>query len=160
MKRPALVAYGLAVAIIVADQLVKLWVLQGLGLGDGHVEPVVWPLQLNLVWNRGVSFGLFGGEAELTRWLLTAFAAIVSVILAVWVRRMDRPLTGVGIGLVMGGALGNMIDRIRFGAVVDFVDVTRLHVFPWVFNVADSAITVGVIVLLAEGLLTPEKRAT
>jgi signal peptidase II len=154
MKRPALVAYGLAVAVIVVDQLVKRWVLTGLGLGDFHSVRVFGPLQFSLVWNRGVSFGfLSGGWA---RWGLTVFALAVSLGLAVWIWRAHRLFTGVAIGLVMGGALGNMIDRVIYGAVVDFVDVHEIGFFPWVFNVADSGITCGVILLLAEGLLVRE----
>ena len=76
----------------------------------------------------------------------------VSVALIAWVRRADRPVAGIAGGLILGGAIGNLIDRIRLGAVIDFVDVHPL-VFPWIFNVADSGITVGVIILLAENLL-------
>jgi signal peptidase II len=160
MKRPAWIAYGLAVAVIVIDQLVKRWVLQGLHLGDGHVVPVFGPLQLNLVWNRGVSFGFLGGQADWVKWILGGFAVAVSLALAVWVTRAHRVFTGVAIGLVMGGALGNMIDRVIYGAVVDFVDVQRIGFFPWVFNVADSAISLGVVALLIEGVFTREPRAT
>ena len=158
MKRPAWLAYGLALAVIVVDQFVKAWVLNGLQLGDGRVVPVFGPLQFALVRNQGVSFGLFQGS-DVGRWLLSAFSLAVSIGLAVWALRLDKRLTGVAVGLVMGGALGNMIDRVRLGSVVDFVDVHRLY-FPWVFNVADSAITVGVILLLAESILVPRKAAT
>ncbi len=156
--RPAWLAYGLALAVIVVDQIVKAWVLNDLQLGDGRVVPVFGPLQFALVRNQGVSFGLFQGS-DVGRWLLSAFSLAVSIGLAVWALRLDKRLTGVAVGLVMGGALGNMIDRVRLGSVVDFVDVHRLY-FPWVFNVADSAITVGVILLLAESILVPRKAAT
>ena len=76
----------------------------------------------------------------------------MAVVLAFWVRKAQRPLLGVGLGLVIGGAVGNAIDRIRFGAVVDFLDFQRLGFFPWVFNVADSAITVGVVFLLLDSM--------
>ena len=90
------------------------------------------------------------------RWVLAVFSLAVSIGLAVWVRKVARPLTAIAIGLIIGGALGNLIDRVRFGWVVDFLDFSGLH-FPWVFNVADSGITVGVALLLAETLLTPDK---
>ena len=81
-----------------------------------------------------------------------AFALVVVAALAVWARRVDRPLLAAALGLVIGGAIGNnLIDRVRFGAVADFLDFTGLH-FPWVFNVADSAITVGVVLLLLDSL--------
>jgi signal peptidase II len=160
MKRSALIAYGLAVLVIVVDQLVKAWVLNGLQLGDGRVVPILGPLQFSLVRNEGVSFGFFQGNPDLSRWLLSAFSLAVSIGLAAWALRLEKTWTAVAVGFVIGGALGNMIDRIRLGSVVDFVDVHNLGFFPWVFNVADSAITVGVILLLAESVLAPKKAAT
>jgi len=76
----------------------------------------------------------------------------VALALGFWARRAEKPYTGLALGLIIGGAVGNFIDRVRTGVVVDFVDVTALY-FPWVFNVADSAITVGILLLLAEGWL-------
>jgi signal peptidase II len=82
--------------------------------------------------------------SEVSRWVLTLFSAAVVIGLAVWARKAVKPMLAAGIGLIIGGAFGNnLIDRVRYGYVVDFIDVERLH-FPWVFNVADSAITVGV----------------
>ena len=94
-----------------------------------------------MVWNPGVSVvgGFLQAHKELVRWVLAAFSVTVAAILAMWVRRAERPLFAVAIGLVIGGAVGNVIDRIRFGAVADFIDVSRLLYFPWIFNVADSA---------------------
>ena len=152
-------AYGLAALAVVLDQLVKSWFL-GLGLVPGGSTPLIGPLHLTMVWNQGVSFGLFNANHDLTRWALTVFSLGVAGALAWWARNAVRPLIGLGLGLVMGGAVGNAIDRVRFGAVVDFFDVTRIGFFPWVFNVADSAITVGVILLLAESLLAPKRAAT
>lgn len=144
-------AFALALVVILADQLTKLWILHGLKLPELGSVPVFGPLHLTMVWNQGVSFGLFRGEAEWVRWVLAAFSAIVAVVLGVWARRVERPLLGVAIGLVMGGAIGNLIDRVRLGAVADFIDVKALH-FPWVFNVADSAISIGVVLLLIDSL--------
>jgi signal peptidase II len=116
----------------------------------GSVE-VLGPLHLTMVWNRGVSFGLFRADEGLGRWVLVAFSLIVAAVLVVWARRVERPLMAIGLGLVIGGAVGNAIDRIRFGSVVDFIDVSRLY-FPWVFNVGDSAITIGVAFLLLDSV--------
>jgi signal peptidase II len=102
-----------------------------------------------MVWNQGVSFGFLQARHDLVRWLLAAFSIGVAVTLGVWVRKAARPLFAMAVGLVMGGAVGNVIDRIRFGAVADFVDVSRLY-FPWVFNLADSAISVGICLLLLD----------
>ncbi|HVK42466.1 MAG TPA: signal peptidase II, partial [Phenylobacterium sp.] len=138
-------AYALAAFVIVADQLSKHWILFVYDLPARFSVPIAGPFSLTMVWNRGVSFGLFRADADLIRWLLAAFSIIVAIMLAVWARKAERPFMAVGLGLVIGGALGNVIDRIRFGAVADFLDFQRLGFFPWVFNVADSAITVGVV---------------
>jgi signal peptidase II len=128
-----------------------------------HLEQVgtirVLPFfSLSMVWNPGVSFGMLRADPNTTRWALAAFQGIVAVCLAVWARKADRPLLALALGLVIGGAIGNLIDRVMIGAVVDFLDFKELF-FPWVFNVADSAITVGVILLIGESVLTPKRIA-
>jgi signal peptidase II len=144
-------SYAAALVVVLADQMSKAWVLGPFDLpGKGMVE-VLPVLRLTMVWNRGVSFGLLGAHGDLGRWALVAFETAVAIALAVWARRGERPILSLALGLVIGGALGNVIDRARFGAVVDFIDVTALH-FPWVFNVADSAINVGVALLLWDSL--------
>jgi signal peptidase II len=152
VTRSGWVAFALAALVIAFDQALKHWVVTGMGLAVGESRPLFWPLSFTLVRNDGISFGFFQTHAPWTRWALAGFALAVSVLLVVWVRRADRLVTGVAGGLILGGALGNLIDRVRLGAVVDFVDVHPL-VFPWIFNIADSGITVGVIILLAENLL-------
>jgi signal peptidase II len=158
-SRAGALAYGLAAAVVIADQAVKSWIVNGLHLAIGDPLPVWGPLRLTLVENPGVSFGLFQSEASWTRWALAAFALAVALALAVWVRRASKIYTGVALGLVIGGAIGNFADRVRFGTVVDFIDVTALH-FPWVFNLADSAITIGIVLLLAESFLQPKAAAS
>ena len=152
VTRGGVLAYGLTAAVVALDQIVKAWVLGGLHLASGVPRPVWGPLRLTLVENPGVSFGLFQSEASWTRWVLAAFSLIVAIALGFWARRAEKPYTGVALGLIIGGAIGNFIDRVRIGVVVDFVDVTALY-FPWVFNIADSAITAGILLLLAEGFL-------
>ncbi|HEY5072837.1 MAG TPA: signal peptidase II [Caulobacteraceae bacterium] len=149
-------AYGLAAAIVAADQAAKGFLLNVYGLDGRGAVPLVGPLALRLVWNPGISFGLFRYDSLWTRWALAAFSLTVATALAIWARRIERPLSGLAVGLVMGGAVGNLIDRVRYGAVADFLDATRLH-FPWVFNVADSAISIGIALLIAESLLSPRK---
>jgi signal peptidase II len=144
-------AFTLAAAIVVADQAVKAWILSGLNLPLLVTQQVAGPFYLTMVWNAGVSFGFLKAEHDIVRWLLAAFSIGVATLLAIWVRKADRPLFAASVGLVMGGAVGNVIDRIRFGAVADFVDLSRLY-FPWVFNVADSAISIGVCLLLIDML--------
>jgi signal peptidase II len=148
--------YALAVVVIVLDQLSKYWVLNILFLPHVGQVKVLPFFNLSMVWNQGVSFGFLRAEQDLARWGLVAFSLIVAGGLAVWARRTVEPLRCAALGLIIGGALGNMVDRMRFGAVVDFLDFSALH-FPWVFNVADSGITVGVILLLLESFLTKPK---
>ena len=154
IPRIALAAYGFALLIIVVDQLTKAWVLEGLGLRfEGQSVPVLAPIfNLTLVHNEGVSFGLFGDGSA--RWMLSVFSVVVAGILGWWALRAQRRLLVTAIGLIMGGAIGNVIDRIRFGWVVDFLDFSGTGVFPWVFNVADSAITVGVVLLILDSILS------
>ena len=142
----------LAAVIVVADQAAKAWILYGLTLPLLVTQQVAGPIWLTMVWNPGVSFGLFQAHHDLVRWVFVAFSIVVAILLAGWVRRAGRPLFAVAVGLVIGGAVGNVIDRIRLGAVADFVDVSRLY-FPWVFNLADSAISVGIGLLLLDMLI-------
>ncbi|RZI98329.1 MAG: signal peptidase II [Brevundimonas sp.] len=153
IPRIAYAAYGFALLVIVIDQLTKGWVMSGLDLREVGRVFVADPI-FNLSWveNRGVSFGLFGDGSA--RWMLSAFSLAVAGLLGWWALRVDRRLLIVAIGLVMGGAVGNVIDRIRFGFVVDFLDFSGTGVFPWVFNVADSAITIGVVLLILDSLLS------
>jgi len=144
-------ALALALVIVVADQAVKYWILEVLRLSEGQTIAVLGPLHLTGVWNPGVSFGFLQAQHDLVRWLLAAFSIVVAGVLALWVRSTERPLFAVAVGLVIGGAVGNVIDRIRFGAVEDFVDLSRAY-FPWVFNVADSAISIGICLLLLDML--------
>ncbi|MDX1541799.1 MAG: signal peptidase II [Geminicoccaceae bacterium] len=152
--------YGLVVAllIVVLDQATKLAILGAFTTGE--VRPVLPFFNLVLVWNRGVSFGMFDSDGNLVRWLLTGFALLVVVGLAVWLRRADSRAVATALGLVIGGALGNVIDRIRFGAVVDFLDI---HVASWhwpAFNVADGAICIGAALLVLDSLFAPRSQTT
>jgi len=142
-------AYLIALVVIVLDQLSKLWVLHVVDLpSKGHVElsPI---FDLTLVWNRGMSFGFLAGHGEIARWGFTVFAFVIAAAVGWWARKADRMSLAVTFGLLIGGAIGNAIDRIRIGAVVDFLDFSGLG-FQWVFNIADSAITVGALLILVE----------
>ncbi|MDB5442150.1 MAG: lspA [Phenylobacterium sp.] len=145
-------AYGLAAIVVALDQAVKYWILAVLQLQQGDSRALAGPLRLTLVANTGVSFGFLRADRDLARWGLVAFSLIVAAMIVYWARRSHRTLQALGYGLIAGGAVGNAIDRARFGWVVDFIDVQRIGFFPWVFNVADSAITVGVIALLLDSL--------
>jgi len=153
--------FALAASVVVLDQLTK-WLILGpfefspaqcraFSAGCRQVEVLPF-FDLTMVWNRGVSFGMFKAESGLGRWVLVAFLTAVAVLLGAWLRRARRPFVAVALGLVVGGAVGNLIDRARFGAVVDFLDFSGLY-FPWVFNLADASITVGAAFLVLEIVL-------
>lgn len=158
IPRIAWAAYAFALAIVVIDQLSKAYILNGLELrevGRVFVFPPIF--NVSYVENTGVSFGLFGGGSA--RWMLSVFSIVVAAGLAWWATQADRRLLVTAIGFVIGGALGNAIDRVRFGYVVDFLDFSGTGVFPWVFNIADSAITVGVVLLILDSVLSDRKAA-
>ena len=153
IPRIAWAAYAFAAAVIILDQITKAWMLYGLHIREVGQIRVLEPIfNLTFVLNRGVSFGLLTG-GETGRWLLTVFSVAVAGLLAFWATRADRRLLITAIGLIMGGALGNVIDRIRFGYVVDFLDVSGLG-FPWVFNIADAAINIGVALLILDSFVS------
>lgn len=160
---------GVAAVIVLLDQLSK-WAITGLVMDPACVTPpdsqpgCSIPLlpffNLTLVYNRGVTFGLGGGIGPL---VLSGLAVAISIGLVVWLRRADSVLLSVAIGGIIGGALGNVIDRLRFGAVVDFLDFyipgTSLPHWPF-FNLADSAIVVGVALIILDGLIAGRGKTT
>jgi signal peptidase II len=160
LKRNRSVGLVVALLVFVADQATK-WV-------------VTYPLQLefrgtieltnffNLHWveNTGISLGLLSAGTVLGRWLLVAMTAAIAIFVALWLWREKRRDDSFALAIVLGGALGNIVDRVRFGHVVDFAD---LHFGEWrpflVFNVGDAAITIGVLLLLVRALLMRDGRA-
>ena len=157
ISRLGFYAYALAVVTVFADQLSKAWALDVMHLDQAGSIQVLPFFRLTLVENKGVSFGLLSADTPLGRWSLVGAAALVVVAIVAWVRRADRPLFAAALGLIIGGAVGNnLIDRIRIGRVIDFLDFGGLY-FPWIFNVADSAISVGVGLLLLDSLTAPKR---
>ncbi len=159
MRRIDQQALALSAITLVADQASKQLILTYLNKVGDVVTVIDDLFRFVVVWNRGVSFGMLGGDRSLPPWVLSAVAVAVCVGLFIWLRRNERKFTGWGIGLVMGGAIGNVIDRARWGAVFDFAD---FHVGQWhwpAFNVADSAIVVGVGLMLLDSLIGDKKPA-
>jgi signal peptidase II len=150
MQRLRLYGLLVAAAIVAADQISKLIFLDLMQQNPAGI--VVAPFfNLVMVWNTGVSFGLFQEDSDFRSWTLIAVACGVLVWLALWLWRCQSGLVALGLGIIIGGAIGNIIDRYRFGAVFDFLD---FHAFGWhwpAFNLADSAIVVGVGLLLLDG---------
>lgn len=151
-------ALGAAAFIFIADQLSK-WLVSGplrlQEIGQIHLLPI-----FNLTWteNRGISLGLLTADGELGRWLLVAMTAAIAGGIAWWITHEHKRGDQIALGLVLGGALGNILDRVRFGYVVDFADLHFGDFRPFlVFNVADAAISIGVVILLLRAFLAKPK---
>jgi signal peptidase II len=161
MSRNQLTAFGLVAAlnVLVADQLSKWWILNVVHLPEVGQIVVLPVLNLTMVWNRGVTFGLLNGFGEWSWLALAAVALAVVAALGVWLRRAESRLAAIALGSIAGGAISNVIDRLRFGAVVDFL---HAHLGDWswyVFNLADAAIVCGVAALVLDSLLPRGRRA-
>ncbi len=150
---------GLIVAalVILFDQATKWWIVDVV-MQPPEIIPLTPFFNLVMGWNRGVSFGLFDGDSAINVWILPLVALAIVVALVVWLRRVQGVWPAFAIGLVIGGALGNVVDRLRFGAVADFLD---FHVagYHWpAFNLADTGITVGVAMLVLDSLFMSAKK--
>ena len=149
MLRLALVV---ASVVLLLDQLSK-WLVKDVIMQPPQVIEVTSFFNLVITYNKGISFGLFGGSGSWQPWFFTVLALCIVTALLVWVRHQSGRTIAIACGLVVGGAIGNVIDRIRFNAVIDFLD---FHLGSWhwpAFNVADSTILVGVALLLIDNLL-------
>lgn len=162
LKRNRSWGFVAALLVFVFDQATKWVVTYPLNL-RGQPEQTIHVFSffdLHWVENRGVSLGLLSAGSELGRWLLVALTAAIAVFVAVWLWREKRRDDSLALALILGGALGNIVDRVRFGYVVDFAD---LHFGTWrpflVFNVGDAAITIGVLLLLVRALLMRDGKA-
>lgn len=147
---PAL-AGSLVVAL--ADQLSKTWIVRVLDLPErpgGRIE-LSGIFDLTYVPNYGASFGMLAGGGA-SRIILSMVSIGVVTALTAWLARIERRLTAAGVALIVGGAIGNLLDRVSLGYVVDFLDFSGLY-FPWVFNIADAAINIGVVLLLLDAWL-------
>lgn len=144
--------FALAALVLILDQISKYWVLEVIKLPlIGGID--VWPFfRLTFVGNIGVSMGMLQADSDLSRWLLTFATAGIAVAVALWLRKEKHPVDVTALGLVLGGALGNIIDRARFGYVVDFLHFFWGEYSFWVFNLADAAITLGVMLLLVRAV--------
>ena len=147
---------GLTIAgVLVLDQASKLAVVRYFDRDGGAPFALAPFLDFTLRWNRGISFSLFAQDSAVGRWLLLALTLAVTALLGFWLWRARTPL--VGLGAVIGGALGNGYDRLVYGAVADFLDLHAFGRHFFVFNLADAAINIGVALLIFDGLFGPAK---
>ena len=157
MKSPLLPGVLAAVATLVVDQASKLWLLHVFDIGHRGTVKVTTFFDLVLAWNIGISFGWFQNDNPVAQIALMAIKALAVVALAIWMARSRTVLATVALGLIIGGAIGNAIDRIAYGAVIDFalfhVQIGQ-NTFNWyVFNLADVAIVAGVMALLYDSFI-------
>lgn len=146
----------IAVSILVFDQATKWWILYEVMQPPRSIEVTSF-FNIVLAWNRGVSFGMFSSANEYGPYLLTGLALLIVVALGVWLYKAETRVTALALGLIIGGALGNVIDRVQFGAVVDFLDFHMMGYHWPAFNVADSGICIGAAMLILESLFQPGK---
>ena len=146
-----------ALAILAIDQASKLWVLFGLKMAAYDKITVTPFLDFELLWNPGISFSLFQQGTATGRWILLGLTLAATALLCVWLWRVNSRLAGIGLGAIVGGALGNGYDRFVYNAVVDFLGFHAFGFHWYVFNVADTAITLGVVLLLYDSLLADRR---
>jgi signal peptidase II len=154
---PRLAQMGGLIAVIslIADQATKWWILESI-MQPPRVIPMTPFFNLVLTWNNGVSFGLFNNDNELNALILSLLAIAIVIFLILWLRKAENKRMAIGLGLIIGGALGNVIDRGIHGAVVDFLDF-YINSYHWpAFNVADSCISIGAVILIFDSLFSPK----
>ena len=161
LTRPRAIGLALAATIFAADQWTKHFVTQTLGLTQiGDHYPLLPFFDFTRTNNYGVSLGLFTADSMEMRWVLVAVTALIACVVLVWLLREKLMGDILPLGMILGGALGNIVDRYRFGYVVDFADFHIGGFRPFlIFNVADAAITIGVVIILARALFMREKPA-
>jgi signal peptidase II len=155
---PSRIGVVTALVTLVLDQITKLHTLFVYDLPVREPVRLTPFLDLIVVWNRGISYGLFQQHTEAGRWILVAVSLAAALALSVWIRRTEGRLLAACLGLIVGGAVGNAIDRVAYGAVFDFI---HFHIgsFSWyVFNVADAAIVAGVIGLIYDSFVLEKRR--
>ncbi len=141
---------SIAALVFVLDRGIKIWVVDWMNLRNLYVIEV-WPpyLNLHMAWNEGINFGLFGSGSDVTKWILVGIGLAISLFLLFWFRKARGFWLPLAVGLVVGGALGNIYDRLTYGAVADFLNVSCCGFEnPYAFNVADISIFLGAIGLV------------
>jgi signal peptidase II len=154
--KPRLLGGVVAVCVVAIDQAAKWVVLAQSDELEGPARPLAPFLNLTLQWNRGISFSLFSRDSAPAQTALLAFTCAAIVLLSIWLSRTRTVLPAVALGLIVGGAAGNALDRFVHGAVVDYLDLHAFGRHFFVFNAADAAINVGVALLIVDLLFAPK----
>jgi len=148
------------VLTLIADQLCKFWMIYGYQITQKGIVALTPFFDLVMVWNEGISYGLFPQGSPLGQGILIGIALAATLALLVWLARTTSTLAAVSIGLIVGGALGNAIDRVLYGAVADFFSLHAFGFYWYIFNLADAAIVAGVAGLLYETLMRGHKKVS
>ena len=157
MRKSAL-GFGLAAAVFLLQQVTKWIVLGPLDLRNTQLIKIRPDFDLRYTENHGISLGLFQATSDTMRWVLVVLTSLIAVGVGFWITREDKKADQVALGMVFGGALGNILDRVRHGYVVDFADLHFGSFRPFfIFNVADAAISIGVAILLLRAFLVKER---
>ena len=157
--RKSAVGFGIAIAVFMLEQITKWIVLGPLNLRNVLQIEILPIFNLTYTENHGISLGLFQASSDAMRWVLVGVTAAIAAGVGVWITREDKRWDQVALGMVLGGALGNILDRVRHGYVVDFADLHFGEFRPFfIFNVADAAISIGVVILLLRAFLVKEAR--
>ena len=156
--RNRLIGLAIAALIFVSDQAIKWWVNGPLGLSRELDKMELLPFfDLTRVHNRGVSLGLFEADTTEARWILVGITALIAIVVGVWMFRERLRGDIIGLGMILGGALGNIVDRTRLGYVLDYADFHIGGFRPFlIFNVADAAITIGVVIILVRSFIVSD----
>jgi signal peptidase II len=156
--RNRLIGVGIALTIFALDQWLKNWLIGPMQLRQrGHIDLLPF-FDFTYTENRGVSLGMFTANSMEMRWILVAVTAIIAAVVFVWLLREKKFGEIFGLSLILGGALGNIVDRYQFGYVIDYADFHIGSFRPFlIFNIADAAITIGVVIILARALFMREK---
>ncbi len=156
IRRPLHLGLIIALSALVVDRISKWWIMDVLELPKIQMVQIMPLFNLQWVENRGVSFGMLSADGDVGRWALVIVTSLIVFGLGIWLKSVQTRLLGIAIGLVIGGAVGNIYDRITFGYVADFL---QFYVGDWsfaVFNVADSCITVGAALLIWDSFFGPK----
>ena len=156
--RKSAVGFGVALVVFLLEQVSKWIVLGPLDLRNVQLIKILPIFDLNYTENHGISLGLFQAQSDAMRWGLVAVTAAIAVGVGYWITREEKRGDQIALGIVLGGALGNILDRVRHGYVVDFADLHFGDFRPFfIFNVADAAISIGVVILLLRAFFVKER---
>ena len=156
--RKSAVGFGVGAVVFLLEQVTKWIVLGPLDLRNTRIVEILPFFRLYYTENPGISLGLFPASSDLMRWVLVAVTAAIAIGVGWWITREDKKADQIALGMVFGGALGNILDRVRHGYVVDFADLHFGEFRPfYIFNVADAAISIGVAILLLRAFLVKDR---